>query len=553
MKKTEKSVWRLYLLSAVFCVAVVGLLTRLVGLSVVDRPFLMKQSQARILRKIKLPAFRGMITDRLATPLAVSTPVNSVWVNPKAFQATRKEMHDLSSILGVSGKWLANRVKKNKKREFVYIKRLIRPSVGEQVKALDIEGVFLQREYRRYYPEGESTAHIVGLTNVDDSGQEGMELAYNLWLAGQSGVKEVIKDRKGHIISNVKVIKQAKQGRDLVLSIDHRIQYLAYQSLKETMDRFKAKSGSVVVLDAKTGEVLAMVNQPSYNPNNRPKVHDGRYRNRAETDIFEPGSVMKPFTIALGLESGKYTADTKIDTNPGWMRIGGYRIKDDLNYGVVTLTQLLQKSSNIAAAKILLSLDPTHYWMLLHEMGFGQRTHSGFPGESAGVLERQPVWYPSVVATLAYGYGVAVTTLQLAKGYMILADGGINYPVSLLKLSKPPVGTRVLPEKVAKKIVAMLETVVQKGGTGTRAQVPGFRVAGKTGTAYIASAKGYDRHRYMASFVGVAPVDNPRLVIAVVVRDPQGQHFGGLVAAPVFAHIMKGSLQLLGIVPSSIQ
>ena len=499
------------------------------------------------------PAFRGMITDRLATPLAVSTPVNSVWVNPKAFQATRKEMHDLSSILGVSGKWLANRVKKNKKREFVYIKRLIRPSVGEQVKALDIEGVFLQREYRRYYPEGESTAHIVGLTNVDDSGQEGMELAYNLWLAGQSGVKEVIKDRKGHIISNVKVIKQAKQGRDLVLSIDHRIQYLAYQSLKETMDRFKAKSGSVVVLDAKTGEVLAMVNQPSYNPNNRPKVHDGRYRNRAETDIFEPGSVMKPFTIALGLESGKYTADTKIDTNPGWMRIGGYRIKDDLNYGVVTLTQLLQKSSNIAAAKILLSLDPTHYWMLLHEMGFGQRTHSGFPGESAGVLERQPVWYPSVVATLAYGYGVAVTTLQLAKGYMILADGGINYPVSLLKLSKPPVGTRVLPEKVAKKIVAMLETVVQKGGTGTRAQVPGFRVAGKTGTAYIASAKGYDRHRYMASFVGVAPVDNPRLVIAVVVRDPQGQHFGGLVAAPVFAHIMKGSLQLLGIVPSSIQ
>ena len=308
----------------------------------------------------------------------------------------------------------------------------------------------------------------------------------------------------------------------------------------------------MVVLDVKTGEILAMVNQPSYNSNNRPSNHDGRYRNRAVTDMFEPGSVIKPFTIAFALESGKYTRDTKIDTNPGWMKIGGYRISDDgLNYGVITLTQLLQYSSNIAAAKILLSLKPDHYYALLHALGFGERTASGFPGESMGMLVFHGTWVPSVVATLAFGYGLAATTLQLAQGYAILAAGGIKRPVSFLKVYQPPLGIRVLPEKVTTTIVKMLEAVTQKGGTGTRGQVYGYRVAGKTGTAYIAGHNGYDKHHYMSSFVGMAPVNDPQLVVAVVIHDSQIKHFGGVIAAPLFSKIMSGSLRLLDIPPGN--
>ena len=541
--------WRFHALWFLLCVAVAGLLWRLIDLNILDRSFLLKQSKARILRVVSIPAYRGMITDRLGVPLAISTPVDSVWVNPQIFQATSSKFIAFSHILHLPISFIKKRIQHETNHQFVYLKRGNPPYVTKEIRKLNIPGIFFQREYRRYYPEGEVTAHVVGLTNIDDQGQEGLELSYNQWLVGEPGKMEVVKDRLGHIVA-VAIVKKPIQGHALTLSIDHRIQYLAYQALKETVSTYHAKAGSAIVLDVKSGEILAMVNQPSYNPNNRPANHDGRYRNRAVTDMFEPGSVIKAFTIALALESGKYTPNAKIDTNPGWMKIGGYRIGDDgLNFGVISLTQLLQYSSNIAAAKILLSLESQRYYALLHALGFGQRTSSGFPGESSGALVSHNTWVPSVVATLGYGYGMAVTPLQLAQAYAILGTGGIKSPITFVKIEHPPTEMRVLPEKVARTIVGMLETVVQKGGTGTRAAVYGYRIAGKTGTAYIAGPKVYDKHRYISSFVGMAPANDPQLVVAVVIREPQDEHFGGLVAAPLFSKIMSGALRLLDIPP----
>lgn len=553
MASSKKYTWRLLALLAFLIVVLAGLLWRLIDLNILNRSFLVKQSKARILRTVSIPAYRGMITDRLGDPLAISTPVESVWVNPSIFHPTSMQLNQLARILFLSSSEIERKIQQAHGREFVYLRRANPPAIAEQVSQLQIPGVFLQREYKRYYPEGEVIAHVVGLTNVDDQGQEGLELAYNDWLSGVPGRKEVIKDRLGRIISNVALIKKPQQGKKLVLSIDHRIQYLAYRTLKEAVHQFHAKAGSIVVLNVKTGEILAVVNQPSYNPNLRPEDKHGRYRNRAVTDTFEPGSVIKPFNIALALESGKYTKDSTINTSPGWMWIGGYKIKDDgLDFGVINLTQVLQKSSNIGAAKIMLSLKPQQYWELLHRLGFGERTLSGFPGESAGSLISRTDWLPSVVATLAYGYGISTTALQLAQAYAILANDGIKVPVTFVKKTTKPQGVRVLQSSVAKTVMTMLEAVVNKGGTGTRAAVLGYHVAGKTGTAYIAKQNGYDRTKYMSSFVGMAPASNPQVVVAVTIREPQGQHFGGLVAAPVFAKVMGGSLRILDISPDNI-
>lgn len=542
--------WRFYALWFLLSVSVAGLLWRLIDLNVLDRFFLLRQSKLRVLRVVNIPAYRGMITDRLGVPLAISTPVDSVWINPQLFKATPTQLKVLTHLLHLPIAFIEKLEKKSSDRQFVYLKRGNPLFVTKKIRMLKISGVFFQREYRRYYPEGEISSHVVGLTNIDDQGQEGLELAYNRWLGGVSGKMEVLQDRVGHVIADVAVLKKPMQGHNLNLSIDHRIQYLAYCALKETVANYHAKSGSVVVLDVKTMEILAMVNQPSYNPNSRTNDNYGCYRNRAVTDMFEPGSVNKPFTIALALESGRYKSDTKIDTNPGWMKIGGYRIHDDLNYGVVTLTQLLQKSSNIAAAKILLSLTPQYYYTLIRAFGFGQRTASGFPGESSGALIPYATWVPSVVATLAYGYGLAVTTLQLAQGYAVLADDGIKRSVTFIKVNQSPQeGVRVLPTVAARTVIKMLETVVQKGGTGTRAQVYGYRVAGKTGTAYIAGPNGYLKHHYVSSFVGIAPANKPCLVVAVIIRDPKGQHFGGIVAAPLFSKIMSATLRVLDVPP----
>lgn len=544
---------RVIVLSGILLLLLAGIIWRLLMLGIWDRSFLLKQSKVRVLRTLSIPAYRGMITDRNGEPLAVSTPVDSVWFDPRSFTPDGKDMAALAKILSIPVSTLQRRYLYNKTKSFVYLKRRIPPEQGDLIRQLNIPGVYLQREYRRYYPNGEVSAHVVGFTNVDDKGQEGLELAFNDWLSGEPGQRKVLRDRKGHVVENVALLKKPRQGRQLVLSIDQRIQYLAYRSLSRTVSAFQAKAGSAVVLDIKTGEVLAMVNVPSYNPNNRPSQHDGRYRNRAVTDVFEPGSTIKPFNLVLALESGRYTPETKIDTNPGWMVIDGHRISDDgLNYGVITLTQLLQKSSNIGAAKVMFSLSPDDYWKLLRRVGFSQLPGTHFPGEVSGVLPYQSHWSPVEIASVAFGYGMSVSTLQLAKAYAILADGGWDRSVSLLKQDKPLPGHQVIPVKIANQILTMMRSVVE-GGTGSRARVPGYYIAGKTGTAYIAGKQGYNKKNphYMASFVGIAPATHPRLVIAVVIRDPKGQHFGGLVAAPLFSRIMGGALRILNIPPDA--
>lgn len=550
MRKPPTYRWRRLCIYGLLAGGLFVVLGRLVYLNIIDRHFLLQQSDARIIRTVPMPAYRGMIVDRLGLPLAISSPVMSVWVNPKLFRPTVLQERALLKILQLSRHDLMHLLRHKHKRVFVYLKRRNSPTVAKAVAALNIPGVFLQKEYKRFYPEGEVTAHVVGLTNIDDAGQEGLELAFNQWLSGTPGKREVLRDRLGQEIQDIGPAIKPVQGHQLVLSLDHRIQYIAYRALKEAVTRYHAASGSVVVLDNRTGEVLAMVNQPSYNPNNRPADHDGRYRNRAVTDMFEPGSTIKPFNIALALESGRYTPMTMVDTSPGRMRIGGYLIKDDgLDYGRIDVTQVLQHSSNIGAAKILLSLQPNAYWQLLHQVGFGAVTDSGFPGESAGHFVPRSVWYPSVIATLAYGYGVSVTTLQLAHAYAVLANAGLSVPVTLLKQTTAPQAKRVLPEAVAQSVVKMLETVVVRGGTGIRAAVPGYEVAGKTGTAFIAGPKGYQKNRFISDFVGMAPASHPQLVVAVMLRDPKGQHYGGLVAAPVFAKVMGGALRVLDVPP----
>ena len=555
MREHYHSTWRLILVLVVLFFLFSAVLARLFYVCITDRQFLLQQSNHRILRQQVIPAYRGMIMDRTGVPLAISTPLDSVWVNPGRYKASVSQSHQMAALLQLDEKNMRAKIQSAllAGKEFLYLRRINPPSVGSAVEQLKLPGVHIQREYKRYYPEAEVAAHVVGLTNVDDHGQEGLELAYDHWLSGTDGMREVIKDRLGHVIKNVATLTQPSQGKNITLSIDHRIQYLAYRALKWQVDKYHAAAGSVVVLDTQTGEIIADVNQPSYNPNDRPKDHDGRFRNRALTDMFEPGSTIKPFTIALALSSGHYQPDSTIDTSPGKMRIGGYTIKDDgLDYGILSLTEVLKKSSNIGAAKIMLSLPPQDYTRLLRKVGFGQRTHTGFPGEASGLLLERSHWYPSVVATLAYGYGIAVTTAQLAQGYQVLANHGVKLPLTFMRQSKPVKGTQVLSGKVADEVVNMLKTVVSREGTGWRARVSGYTVAGKTGTAYIAGPSGYDKHKFVASFVGIAPASRPRLVVAVVIRDPQQQHFGGVVAAPVFAKVMAGALRFMKIKPDNM-
>ncbi|RDI44771.1 peptidoglycan D,D-transpeptidase FtsI family protein [Aquicella lusitana] len=546
--------WRFYLVISVIVLAVLGLLWRVFDLAVLDQHFLRHQGDERVLRLVSTPAFRGMILDRNNFPLAVSTIVYSVWMNPQEFEPSKEELVSLSAALGLKIKdivSLRDRQRK-KRREFVYLKRALSPQVANEIKALDIPGVYLQQEYRRYYPEGEVTAHVLGFTNIDDQGQEGLELGYNQWLSGEPGKKWVIKDRLGRIIADVQTVQEQKRGHDLVLSIDRRIQYLAYRELLAGVIRNEAVSGSVIVLDVKTGEILAMVNHPSFNPNNRPARMSDRFRNRAVTDLFEPGSTVKAFSVASALDSGHYKTDTVIDTSPGWMRVSRNVVKDHNNNGSLTVTQILQKSSNVGIAKLVLSLPPDNLWSLLHSVGFGEMTGIGFPGEQNGVLVKHNPWGAFTLATLAIGYGMSTTALQLARSYAVLANEGIKKPVSLLRIDKPVTGEQVMNPKVVKEVLEALESVLGKGGTAEDARVPGYRVAGKTGTSKIAGEGGYKEKRYTSSFVGIAPLSNPRLVVAVVIHDPQGKHYyGGQVSGPVFEKIMEGALRILDIPPDA--
>lgn len=548
--------WRFYLLLTIILMVIAGLALRVVDLTVIKRGFLQHQGNVRAIRAVNTPAFRGMITDRNGYPLAVSTEVYSIWMNPQDFVSSPQYIKMLSQLLAIPTEHFQDILNQNKKKphEFVYLKRAINPILATQVKNLQIPGIHLQEEYKRYYPEGEVAAHVVGFTNVDDKGQEGLELTYNDWLSGVSGKKLVVKDRMGRSIANLQTVQLEKPGKDLVLAMDKRIQYLAYRELMQGVQKNIAASGTVIVVDVKTGEVLAMVNQPSFNPNNRPAHQEEVYRNRAVTDTFEPGSTIKAFSIASGLDSGRFTPNTMIETSPGWMRVDRRIVRDEHNNGVLSLAQVLQLSSNVGVTKMILSLKPDQLWNILHKMGFGEITGLGFPGEQSGSLVKRPKWAPFTLATLSFGYGISVTPVQLAEAYSIFANEGMKIPLSLLKLDKPPVGERVMNPKIAKQMLELLEGVTTaKRGTGEFARVPGYRVAGKTGTAVMAGLHGYQKHHYTTTFIGIAPVSKPRLLVAVIIHDPKGkQYYATFVAAPVFEKIMEGALRILNVAPDDV-
>jgi len=540
-------VWRARLLLGAFGAAFVVLAARSVYLQAMDADFLRGKGEARYSRVLEVPATRGRITDRNGEALAVSTPVKSIWAIPGEVELTRAERSKLSSLLGLDARELERRLSE-KSKDFVYLKRQISPEASARVEALGINGIYDQREFRRYYPGGEVTAHVVGFTGVDDNGQEGVELAFQSQLAGQAGDRRVIKDRLGRIVEDVGSLKPARDGGDIELSIDAKVQSLAFDALKSAVVQNRAKAGALIAVDARTGEVLALVNYPSYNPNNRARLSGAQIRNRALTDTFEPGSTLKPFTIALALEMGRVTPTTRIVTAPGRMTIAHYTIHDAHPEPVLTVGEVIQKSSNVGAARIALSLPRERMWEIFRQAGFGTPPQLDFPGEAGGRLRAYQSWRPVEQATMAYGHGISVSLAQLTRAYTIFARDGDLVPLTLLRSTAPVQGTQVISSRTARAVRAMLESVVQPGGTAPSARVAGWRVAGKTGTAHKAEKGGYARNRYIASFVGFAPVSDPRLVIGVMIDEPSaGEYYGGEVAAPVFAKTMRGALRLLGV------
>jgi len=546
--------WRSALVLGLVVLGAAGLAARAVELQLLDHGFLARQGDERSMRVVKIAAHRGAITDRSGEPLAVSTPVDSVWVNPQELNDNIDQLPKLAKALKEDQQSLARRITSNLDREFLYLVRHMPPEQAAHIKALGIPGVYLLREYRRYYPAGEVAGHVVGFTTVDDQGQEGLELAYEQLLNGEDGAKRVIQDLYGRVVENVESIRAPRPGRDLVTSIDLRIQYLAYRELKAAMQEYRARAGSVIVIDVDTGEVLAMVNQPSYNPNDREQLKPALYRNRAATDIFEPGSSVKPFIMAAALASGQYHPDSVVDTSPGYFMVGNKMEEDEQNLGVIDLATILAKSSNVGTAKVALSLKPERIWSTLTSLGLGQVTGSGYPGESAGMLTNYSHWRPVGIATLSHGYGLSVTPLQLAHAYATIGAGGIKRPISFERVSGAVPGEQVLDPKVAHELVQLMEHVVEKGGTATRASLIGYRVSGKTGTAFKSIAGGYSTDRYMAVFAGLVPASHPKIATVVVIDEPSGdQHQGGMVAAPVFSNVMSGALRLMDVPPDDLQ
>jgi cell division protein FtsI (penicillin-binding protein 3) len=552
--------WRSTVILGLVLLGAAGLIARAVELQLLDHGFLAKQGDDRSMRVVKIAAHRGAITDRNGEPLGVSTPVDSVWVNPQEINDNIDQLPRLAKALKEDQQSLARRITSNLDREFLYLVRHMPPEQAAHIKALGIPGVYLLREYRRYYPAGEVSGHVVGFTTVDDKGQEGLELGFDQLLNGEDGAKRVIQDMYGRYVENVESIRAPRPGRDLVTSIDLRIQYLAYRELKSAMQEYRARAGSVIVVDVDTGEVLALVNQPSYNPNDREQLKAGLYRNRAATDIFEPGSSIKPFIMAAALASGQYHADSVVDTSPGFLKVGSKVFEDEKDFGTIDLATILAKSSNVGSAKIALSLQPEQIWNTLTALGLGQVTGSGYPGESAGMLSQYAHWRPIGIATLSHGYGLSVTPLQLAHAYATIGAGGVRRPISFERVTGPVPGEQVLDPKVAHALVQLMEQVVEKGGTATRAQLIGYRVSGKTGTAFKSIAGGYSTDRIMAVFAGLVPASHPKLATVVVIDEPSRDLHevgtlaqGGTVAAPVFANVMSGALRLLDIPPDDLQ
>jgi len=530
----------------------VSLAARAVYLQVFNSDFLQEQGNSRHSRLVTDNSHRGMILDRNGAPLAVSTPVDSVWANPEVLAQERRRWPRLAALLDINPREIGQLARKFDGREFMYLKRHVPPAQAERVMALKVPGVALQREYRRYYPLGPVAGHVIGFTNVDDQGQEGAELSFNSWLRAVPGAKRVLRDLQGNAVEVAESVVLPQPGKDLVLSIDRRIQYLAYRELKNAVMEHGARAGSAVVVDAHTGEVLALVNEPDFNPNNRAGLHSRIFRNRAVTDVFEPGSTLKPFTIACALESGKYKPGTVIDTTPGLLHIGDRTIRDVHDYGVLTVAGVIEKSSNVGASKIALSLDKNSMWRMLRSVGFGQPTGAQLPGEVDGVLNPPSRWVPVEQATISYGYGISVTPMQLARAYVALANDGEELPLTLRAVDAPPPAQRVMSTATARRIQSMLELAVSDAGTGARAQVADYRVAGKTGTVRKLTASGYSEEKYVSWFAGFAPASAPRLVMVVVVDEStRGGYFGGAVAAPVFGRVMTGALRLLDVPPDA--
>jgi cell division protein FtsI (penicillin-binding protein 3) len=542
--------WRARLLLGALLLAFAALAGRSLYLQGINNSFLQKKGESRYERTIEISATRGRILDRNGDVLAVSTPVKSVWAIPEDAQLTPAQARQLAQLLDMDVRELMRKLTSEK--DFVFLKRQIAPEQADRIAALELPGINLQREYRRYYPVADVTAHVLGFTGVEDVGQEGVELALNSQLAGQAGSRRVIKDRRGQIVEDVESIKAPVEGRDVTLALDGKIQYLAYTHLKQAVTEHRAKAGGIVVLDAKTGEILALANLPTYNPNNRVKLVGAQLRNRAFTDTFEPGSTMKPFTAALALEKGKYRFDSQIQTAPGKLTIGTATISDAHVHGMLTVAQVIQKSSNVGISKIALTFPPEEMWQMFDSLGFGHPLKLGFPGEVGGRLRPSKLWRPIEQATMSYGHGISVTLIQMARAYLAFARDGDIVPLSLAKLEGlPPAGQNVFSAQTAHEVRVMLEMAVQPGGTAPRAQIAGYRTAGKTGTAYKVEAGAYAQ-KYVSSFVGFAPASDPRLIIAVMIDEPLGKdHFGGDVAAPVFAQVMAGSLRSLGVAPDA--
>jgi cell division protein FtsI (penicillin-binding protein 3) len=542
---------RARMLTGLLLLSALVLIGRSVQLQVFDQQFFAKQADMRHARNAKMIAHRGAILDRFGEPLAVSSPVDTVWVDPSEFAQAGDGIAKLARALKLNRQWLEQRVTSNLDREFLYVARHLDPDNAAEIKKLEIPGVRLLREYKRYFPNGEVTGHLLGFTNLDEDGQEGLELAYNRSLAGIDGEKRVIQDGHGLVVQNVEINRTPVPGEDLHTSLDLRIQYLAYRELKSAIRKHIARAGTVIVIDVSTGEVLAMVNQPSFNPNDRSQYEVARYRNRAATDIFEPGSSIKPFVVAAALASGRYRSDSTIDATP--FKVANKLIHDKHDHAIISLGEVLAVSSNVAMAKIALSLEPEQMYGTLRGFGFGEVTASGFPGESAGLLSSAENWRPIGIATMAYGYGLSVTPLQLAQAYATIGALGVHRPISFRRVEEAVPGERVLPQKVARDLIGLLEGAVRPAGTGVKAAVPGYRVAGKTGTAWKATAGGYSTDRYLSVFAGVVPATQPRLAVVVMIDEPRGVlYYGGDVAAPVFASVTSGALRLMSVAPDDL-
>ncbi len=545
--------WRFTTVAALFFLLANVMLWRAVYLKITEREFLEHQGGMRYERVQEIPAHRGRVLDRHGEPLAVSTPMETVWADPRELMPAIDRLPELAHALGLDASTLRARLERHADRRFVYIKRQITPEEGARVRALHIPGIETRQEYRRFYPSGEVSAQLVGLTNIDDRALEGIERTYDGWLRGEPGARRVIQDLHGGVVETRELIREARPGQDLLLSVDRRLQYLAYRELKAAVLAHKARGGTAVLLDVRTGEVLAMVNQPSFNPNDRTSISPDRARNRAMIDAFEPGSTMKPFAVAVGLESGLFRPDTPIDTSPGTLKVDRFLIRDHHNYGLLDVTGVIRKSSNVGVTKIAMAVGPEALWQMYDALDLGHVPGTGFPGESGGSLRHVRDWHASDIATHAYGYGMSVTALQLVRAYGAIAHDGVLMPISLLKLDRPPQGRRVMDAQVAASLREMLEEVVKGGGTGTAAQVAGYRVAGKTGTAHKSQGGGYAEDKYVAVFAGFAPASRPRLALAIMIDEPGGgEYYGGQVAGPVFSAIMQEALRLLNVAPDAL-